>query len=238
MNMISVNLGEKSHRHELYPVADKSPDRQILVFPTWAGITDFERGVAARLNNAGHSAILVDFFGENADLSTLEKKQLAISPYLQDLALLQAHISALVVSVRQALPAATHPMSAIGFCLGGLCAIHAGLQEHDVDTAVSFHGLLKLPSITGHAARHARFLILNGSRDPMVSADEVTSAIQFFDNRALDMTLVSFGGTYHSFMLPDADNPKTGVLYNAQSAKHAWTLCENFLSEAEKTGDL
>jgi len=229
MNMISVSLGEASHRHELYPMKETSHGRRVLVFSTWAGITDFERDVAERLNRAGHSAILVDLFGVSADLSTFEKKQRAISPYLQDLAVLQAHVSALIVSVKRAIPAVNQPMSAIGFCLGGLCALHAGLQEHDVDTAVSFHGLLKLPSITGHAAQNTRFLILNGSRDPMVSADEVTSAIQFFDDRALDMTLVSLGGTYHSFMLPDADNPKAGVLYNPQSADRAWALCENFL---------
>lgn len=234
MNPVSVNLADQTHRHEHYPSTNRKSTRNVLVFPTWAGITSFERDIAARLNAAGYDATLIDFFGSGISLATLEDRQQAIAPYLHDLSLLQAQVSALIASLQRTLPEIGGSLSAIGFCLGGLCSIHAGLQEHCVDTAVSFHGLLKLPCTTGHHARDTRFLILNGSLDPMVSPEEVNTAIRFFDQRSLDMTLISISGTCHSFMLPDANAPEAGVMYQPRSAARAWAYCEHFLSEVEK----
>jgi len=67
----------------------------------------------------------------------------------------------------------------------------------------------------------------------MVTVEEVTQAIHFFDRHSLDMTLTSISGTYHAFMQPGANSPKTGVLYNPRSATRAWRLCESFLSETD-----
>jgi dienelactone hydrolase len=231
MKPVSVILAGQTHQHEHYPSTNGGSAKHVLIFPTWAGITDFERDIAARLNSSGCDATLIDFFGADTALTTQQDRQKAIAPFLNDLSLLQAQVSALVTSLRHNLSEPGQSLSAIGFCLGGLCAIHAGLQEQHVDRVVSFHGLLRLPSTVGHNARNARFLILNGSLDPMVSNDEVSSAIRFFDRYSLDMTLISISGTCHSFMLPDADNPQAGVLYNPRSATRAWTYCEQFLFE-------
>jgi|SRR5690554_1599770 len=231
MTSLSTQLAGVAHHHKHFPISGKNEQRLVLIFPTWAGITAFEHDIAARLNAAGYSALVVDFFGDGADLSTLDSRRKAMAPFTDDLAVLQSHVSALIGSIRKALPESTQTISALGFCLGGLCALHAGLQEQEVDTAISFHGLLKLPTITGHAAPHTRFLILNGSQDPMVSEDEVVSAIRFFDKRSLDLTFVSFSGTYHSFMIPEANNPDAGVLFNPQNASMAWNIAEQFLQQ-------
>ena len=68
----------------------------------------------------------------------------------------------------------------------------------------------------------------------MVSEDEVVSAIRFFDKRSLDLTFVSFSGTYHSFMIPEANNPNAGVLFNPQNASMGWSVAEQFLAQTTK----
>lgn len=235
MREIHINLSGQAHRHEYYPATSEDRTRQVLVFPTWEGITDFERDIATRLNDKGYSAMLIDFYGTETNLATLQDRQRAMTPFLNDLSLLQAKVSALVTSLEQDFlnKESTRPLSVIGFCLGGLCAIHAGLQEQKISSAISFHGLLKLPHTIGHAAQNTRFLIINGSLDPMVTMDEVARAINFFDDHSLDMTLVSISGTYHAFMQPRANSPKSGVLYSPVSSHRAWRLCESFLSEMD-----
>lgn len=229
MNLTQIT-NNRIHSHELFSTHNDCR-RLVLIFPTWAGITEFERNKARQLNAAGHDAVVVDLFGNTANLSSLEGRQAAMAPFLADLSTLQQRIAELVDHLRKPLFEGRSHIAAIGFCLGGLCAVHSGLQEEEIHCAVSFHGLLKLPRSVGDSAANTRFMILNGSQDPMVCATEVADAIRFFDASSLDMMLVSLSGTVHSFMLPDAANPEAGVLYNAKSAARSWQLCEDFLCE-------
>jgi|SRR5690554_3034191 len=228
MKNLTAYSDQGVHEHEVYECGGND-QKVILVFPTWAGISDFERSIAAKLNKAGHNAIVMDFFGRETDLSDLENRRRAIAPFLADTRHLQSHLRKLLEPICASVNSDTARLGVIGFCLGGLCAIHAGLQEAQIDRAVSFHGLLKLPPAASGTADNTRFLILNGSRDPMVPGEEILSAIRFFDDHDLDMTFVSLSGTYHSFMVPEADNREAGVLYCERSAVRSWQLCEDFL---------
>lgn len=230
MKTLIQNINNRTHSHELF-ITQPNHDRLVLVFPTWAGITEFERNIAGQLNRAGHDALIIDLFGNTADLSTIEGRKDAMEPLLADLSILQKRISELVDHLRNPLFDGRSHIAAIGFCLGGLCAVHSGLQEVEIQCAVSFHGLLKLPAVANPSAANTRFMILNGSQDPMVSSLDVSTTIQFFDAHSLDLVLVSLSDTLHSFMLPEAANPEAGVLYSAKSAARSWRLCEDFLLE-------
>jgi dienelactone hydrolase len=62
MKPVSVILAGQTHQHEHYPSTNGGSAKHVLIFPTWAGITDFERDIAARLNSSGCDATLIDFW--------------------------------------------------------------------------------------------------------------------------------------------------------------------------------
>ena len=46
-----------------------------------------------------------------------------------------------------------------------------------------------------------------------------------------DWQLHSYGGTYHAFTNPDANDPTLGAQYNELANKRSWKAMQNFLDE-------
>ncbi|GAA0703112.1 hypothetical protein GCM10009104_35770 [Marinobacterium maritimum] len=218
------------HRHECYNLSGAR--HQVMIYPTWAGITDFERGVAKRLNSAGLSARVVDFFGSAYDLTTIESRREAMSTYTQDFSQMTQHLGVLNEGIRCDAGGNTAAVSVMGFCLGGMCALLSGLTQQGFASAISFHGLLSFPKATPPADPATRFLILNGNADPMVPGTDIRETQAFFESHQLDLTFINFSRTRHSFSIPGADNPEAGVQYNPRAAERSWRYATDMLAQA------
>jgi dienelactone hydrolase len=48
---------------------------------------------------------------------------------------------------------------------------------------------------------------------------------------SIDWQLHSYGGTYHAFTNPDANDPALGTQYNEDADKRSWSSMLNFFNE-------
>lgn len=224
------SLSRGANCHELFAI-NPPATTLVLVFPTWAGITEFEREVASRLVEQGHDAIIIDYHGDKADLSTMEGRQLAMGEMLRDFELFRQSLERLMTDLGETLRGYRNLVS-LGYCLGGLCSIQLGLILGPLKAAISFHGLLSSPKTLSPLSKSCRFLILNGSADPMVPTRDITETLGYFDKHDLDMTFVSFSHTQHSFAIPGSHNPQAGVMYHPTSDKRSWRYAMAHLTES------
>lgn len=219
------------HSHEWFRL--DQAQHSVLIYPTWAGITDFERGIAERLNRSGFDAIIVDFFGSAHDLSTIETRREAMLGYTQDFDRMTAHLHQLNDWIRGQPNLCKVLTSTLGFCLGGMCALVSGLTQQHFVNAVSFHGLLSFPKETTPKDPITRFMILNGHADPMVPEKDIRATQDYFEAHQQELTLMNFSRTLHSFTLPDADSPENGVQYNQEVAERSWRYAVDLLTRPD-----
>jgi len=215
--------------HELFPLPGAA--LRVLIYPTWAGSGEFEREVARTLNLEGVEAAIVDYHGRDAELSTYAGRLAAMQALTADDAQLGRHLRARHDEIRQQMGHAERE-AALGYCLGGLCALHTGLFQAELAAVISFHGLLSFPKNRTPRPSDCRFLLLNGGADPMVSSDDLHATAAYFERHALDLTLVNFSRTLHAFSIPGSDDPANGVQYRREAASRSWHYALHCLREA------
>jgi len=228
--IVEQPLQGQVHRHEWF--RPDNADHCVLIYPTWAGITDFERSIAERLNAAGLETVIVDFFGSAHDLSTLESRREAMLSHTGDFVGMTAHLQTLNDWVRQQLPdqaGRARTISILGFCLGGMCALMSGQTQSGFANAISFHGLLSFPKDAPPSDPATRFMILNGQTDPMVPDTDIRAVQHYLEAHQQELTFINFSRTLHSFTIPGADNPSNGVQYKPEVAERSWRYALDLL---------
>lgn len=202
---------KRAHSHVMWD--DEASDLHVVIWPTWSGLSDFEKGFAEDVASWGHAVTAVDLYGAGNNPVELQDKadtMMALVAEKESLIQLQADITQEIAEV--------HPhkkLVHIGFCLGGRLAIEAGLHIPSTKGAASFHGLMTFfhADSPAQANLDAQFLICNGYQDPMVDVAAADSARAYFDELGVDWQFVDFGAAKHSFMLPSVNAPEQGHAY-------------------------
>lgn len=135
--------------------------------------------------------------------------------------------------------ARTHPAvhktyaATIGYCLGGMCILEQVRAGHEIQAAVSFHGLLQSPgkhkSLEEYSKTYAenkyatncKVLIENGDYDDLVSPESIAEWKREMDQARIDWRFNNHARTPHGFALkpgsPGAASPKDPVTIMNQS---------------------
>lgn len=216
----------------LYFMSKEHDAETVLIFSTWAGISDFEKGVANMLNQKGYNVWLIDIYGANVDLSTLEARSSAMSLLLKNFNCLRLHLQE-IVSFVQGHASSSTGLTTIGYCLGGLCAIQAALFVPEVSKGASFHGLLDFPYDTPSLESFVNpvsLLIMNGASDPMVPKKAQDKAKKYFNYLGINWTFIDYGNAMHSFSIPGSNNLRNRVQYHERAASQSWHHMLNFIS--------
>jgi dienelactone hydrolase len=221
-------LEGRRHQHQLFATPTR---RSLLVYSTWAGISEFEQGIARKLQALGWNVWLIDLYGQDTDLSGIEQRAQAMSLLLQDFTALRQRLQAFVEFVKTETPESCEELAVMGYCLGGLCAIQSTLCVPEISRGVSLHGLLSFPKDLQPQAANKALLILNGAADPMVPDSDLLATRQYLNQSTLDWTLVDLGHALHSFAIPGSHNPALGVAYDARSEARSWQYLTTFLSD-------
>ena len=101
-----------------------------------------------------------------------------------------------------------------------------------VKGGVSFHGLLGAPENIETGPVSAKVLALHGWNDPMAPPSSVEAFGKEMNAAGADWQLHAYGGVYHAFTNPKANDPDgLGVLYNADADRRSWQTMKNFLQE-------
>ena len=211
-----------------YPDEEKSP--LVLIAHTWAGKDDFVHERAEDLAALGYVGFAVDMYGNGKVGSDTEENQSLMAPLLSDRDVLKDRIIS-ALNFGKSLPGVDpNKVAAIGYCLGGLVVLDLARSGEDFQGVVSFHGLLMGSDISEKGIQ-AKILVLHGERDPMVPLDMVDAFQKEMTKADADWQLHSYGGTYHAFTKPDANDPNLGTEYNQSASERSWKSMQNFFEE-------
>ena len=211
-----------------YPDEEKAP--LVLIAHTWAGKDDFVHERAEDLAALGYVGFAVDMYGNGKVGNNTEENQSLMAPLLSDRDVLKDRIIS-ALHFGKSLPGVDpNKVAAIGYCLGGLVVLDLARSGENFQGVVSFHGLLMESDISEKGIQ-AKILVLHGERDPMVPLDMVDEFQKEMTKADADWQLHSYGGTYHAFTNPDANDPNFGTEYNQSASERSWKSMQNFFEE-------
>jgi len=211
-----------------YSDSDSSP--LVLIAHTWAGKDSFVHDRADDLANLGYTAMAVDMYGEGRVGADAAENESLMTPLLSNRDELKNRIQAALEVGRKLEGVNPAKVAAIGYCFGGLVVLDLLRSGADVNGVVSFHGLLGPSEISNNGVK-GKVLVLHGERDPMVPLEMVDEFQKEMTAASIDWQLHSYGGTYHAFTNPDANDPALGTQYNEDADKRSWSSMLNFFNE-------
>ncbi|MBU3077053.1 dienelactone hydrolase family protein [Sphingomonas quercus] len=205
--------------------AGREPRPGILIAPTIMGVTDLERGIAARLAERGYVALVADVYGQARHPATMDEARPLMDALNADRPLLAARMAAAFDALRQRGNVDPARTAAFGYCFGGKCVLDLARAGEPVTGVVTFHGLLDPPP-AGHGEISARLLVLHGWDDPLATPDQVEAFAREMTAARVDWQLHAYGHTVHAFT-----NPNREGMYSPVAEARSWRAAMNFLDE-------
>jgi len=211
-----------------FPDAENAP--LVLIAHTWAGKDEFVHQRAEDLAALGYVGFAVDMYGNGKVGADTAENESLMTPLVSDRDILKDRIVS-ALNFAKSLPGVdSSRVAAIGYCFGGLVVLDLARSGEDLSGVVSFHGLL-MPSDISEKGIKAKVLVLHGERDPMVPLDMVDTFQKEMTEANADWQLHSYGGTYHAFTNPDANDPSLGTQFNKSANDRSWQSMKNFFAE-------
>tara|TARA_B100000809_G_scaffold266598_1_gene330137 strand:- start:88 stop:795 length:708 start_codon:yes stop_codon:yes gene_type:complete len=202
----------------------------VLIAHTWAGKDSFVHDRARDLATLGYTAMAVDMYGEGRVGVDASENEALMTPLISNRDDLKERILGALETGRSIEGVDSTKVAAIGYCFGGLVVLDLARSGADVNGVVSFHGLL-MPSPVSDKGIRSKVLVLHGERDPMVPLEMVDGFQKEMTDVNADWQLHSYGGAYHAFTNPDANDPALGTQYNQDADKRSWRSMLNFFDE-------
>ena len=211
-----------------FPDAENAP--LVLIAHTWAGKDEFVHQRAEDLAALGYVGFAVDMYGNGKVGADTAENESLMTPLVSDRDMLKDRIVS-ALNFGKSLPGVdSSRVAAIGYCFGGLVVLDLARSGEDLSGVVSFHGLLMSSDISERGIK-AKVLVLHGERDPMVPLDMVDTFQKEMTEANADWQLHSYGGTYHAFTNPDANDSSLGTQFNKSANDRSWQSMKNFFAE-------
>jgi carboxymethylenebutenolidase len=175
----------------------------VVILPDVRGLCPFYERLAERFAQAGHDAVVLDYFARTAGLAP-RGEDFDFQSHLSATTLeqVQADISAAVAVLRRRIGA--RPAVAVGFCFGGTHAFLAGATRGlDLDAVVGFYGKLSPGRLPRPAERASSIgvplLGLFGGDDPSILAEEIREFDTALGRAGVRHQLITYLNAPHSF---------------------------------------
>ncbi|MDD1964920.1 dienelactone hydrolase family protein [Pseudomonas putida] len=204
----------------------------LVMAPNWMGISEDAEQIAREVASKGYVVFLADLYGQGVRPTNADQALAAMMPLKNDRGLLNKRMLAALDQLKsQSLAAVdTGRLAAFGFCFGGCCALELARTGAPLKAAVSFHGTLDTTNPADAKNIQGKVLVLHGASDPLVPKEQLPAFEAEMNAANVDWQLLSYGGAFHSFTDPHANNP--GVqMYNPTVSKRAFTAMHNLLDE-------
>ncbi len=211
--------------------AAESPRPGVMVSHTIRGRTDFEEQRAIDLAENGYVGFAADVYGVEEQGCDPDQARFNMVRLLRDRGILQTRLLASLDVMREQAEVDADQCAAIGFCFGGLCVLDMARVNAPLAGVVSFHGIFEPPGNSDDNAIDPKVLALHGWDDPLATPDSVVSLAAEMTARGADWQLHGYGGTSHSFTNPEANDPASGIIYNADANRRSRVAMYNFLDE-------
>jgi len=215
-----------------YDDAIKGKRPGILVVHEWWGHTDYGRSRARQLAKMGYVAFALDMYGDGKTADHPKDAGRFAGQVKNNMAGAEARFNA----ARKQLLASAHTdpkkLAAIGYCFGGGIVLEMARRGTDMKGVVSFHGSLGTSKPAQKGKVKSKVLVFNGSDDPFVKPEAISSFKLEMRKAGVDSTFVSMPGAKHSFTNPGstAKGKKFNLPleYNAEADKSSWQQMKVF----------
>jgi dienelactone hydrolase len=204
----------------------------LVMAPNWMGVSEDAEQIAKDVAANGYVVLLADLYGQDVRPTNADQALAAMMPMKNDRGLLRKRMQAALDQLTaQAIASVDKArLASFGFCFGGCCALDLARIGAPLKAAVSFHGTIDSPNPADANNIKGKVLVLHGASDPLVPKEQLPAFEAEMNAANVDWQLLSYGGAFHSFTDPHANNP--GVqMYNPLVAKRAFTAMHNLLDE-------
>jgi carboxymethylenebutenolidase len=198
----------------------------VVILPDVRGLYPFYERLAERFAQAGHDAVVLDYFARTAGLAP-RGEDFDFQPHVSAATLeqVQADIAAAVAVLRKRIGA--RPAVAVGFCFGGTHAFLAGANRAlDLDAVVGFYGRLSPGRLPRPAERASSIgvplLGLFGGDDPSIPAEEIEEFDTALGRAGVRHRLITYPHAPHSFF-------DRSFAEHRQACSDAWRQVLDFL---------
>lgn len=208
----------------------------VLVVPEWWGLNDYTKSRARQLAAMGYVAFAADMYGEGVT-TTDAKKAGELAGVFYGKPVMAERARAGLDRLMQDERVDTNRVAAIGFCFGGTACQALAYSGAPVTGVVSFHGGLIPAPVGAGATVKAKFLMLNGAADPMVTAADIAGFQTAAEREKLDYQFVNYAGALHAFSNPAAtelalkNGLSAAVGYRETAARRSWEQLRVFFTE-------
>ena len=208
----------------------------VLVVPEWWGVNSYVKGRADQLAQLGYVAFVADMYG--AGKSTEDPKQAeewASAFYGKPLMAERARAGLDELLKNDRVDSAK--VAAIGFCFGGSAVQVLAYAGAPLAGIASFHGG-PVPAPASAAGKvKAKFLLMNGAIDKMVSPEDRMGLEKSLEVAGIDYQSVDYARALHAFTNPNADRiarekgMEGKIGYNETAARRSWQQMQIFFDE-------
>jgi len=207
----------------------------VLVVHEWWGHTEFARNRARELANMGYVAFSLDMYGDGKTADHPKDAGRFAGQVKNNMKAAEARFNAARQQLVSHSLTDSNKLGAIGYCFGGGIVLEMARRGSDMKGVVSFHGSLGTDNPAQKGKIKSKVLVFNGSDDPFVKPESISSFKLEMRKAGVDSTFVTMPGAKHSFTNPDATaNGKKFNLpleYNAEADKRSWEQMQAFFKK-------
>ncbi len=210
------------------------PKPCVMVAHAWGGLGEFAKDKAIQMAAQGYIGFAIDVYGGGQQGANPQENEALMMPFVSDRKALLKRLKAAFKAAQKLEQVDENAIAMMGFCFGGLCTLDLARSGVDLKAAISFHGLFGGNGLPPKKIK-ASVLALHGWDDPLVPPADVTMLGEELTKAKCDWQIHAYGGTQHSFMVPEANDPKNGVAYHATAERRAWAVTLDLLAEKFST---
>ena len=204
----------------------------VLIWPSWVGPTDHERDAAKKLAELGFVAFAADPYGRGVRPTPPKESAAEMVKYMADRPMFRRRVAAALEVLSRNPMVDQAKLASIGYCFGGAAVLELARSGAGIVSNVVFHGSLSSPTPADAKNIKGKVLVLHGADDPAVPAAEVDAFKKEMKDAKIDMQLVLYPDTVHSYTMPRAGNDNSrGSAYNEASARRSWIAMQAFFKE-------
>ena len=219
--------GNRFAAYEAHP--EHSIEAQVIIYPDVRGLHQFYKDLALRFAEVGIDALVIDYFGRTAGL-TSHDESFDFWPHIQQMQLPMffADVTAALDHLRKD-TGAQRATFTLGFCMGGTLSLLTGTRDFGLAGIIGFYAGLSrvLPGANGSALDQADKIIvpvlgLFGGADQGIPVSAVQELDQKLLRAGVEHEIVIYPGAPHSFF----DRRQTEF---AEASADAWKHVLNFI---------
>lgn len=211
---------------------DAANGAAVIVAHNAPGVSDFERGVARRLGEAGYFAFCADYIGDGAVLGPAALGA-RLGPLVEDPSRVRGAMRAALAALTARPGVNAARVAAIGYCFGGAAALELARAGERVAAVVGFHSSLPVNRPEDCARIGGKVLIQQGAADPMVPPEVRTQFEAQMNAAGVDWCMILFGGVLHGFTVPGSEAlGMPGVAYDAAADARSWRAMRDLFAES------